>query len=95
MPETLIRNAQTILTMDDDGRELEGTDILLRDGVIAAIGRGLRSAGEVVDASRCVVTPGLVNSHHHLLVRGCYLHVHVGPKAFYILTAFIGLLKHF
>ncbi|WP_289149898.1 8-oxoguanine deaminase [uncultured Salipiger sp.] len=66
MPETLIRNAQTILTMDDDGRELEGTDILLRDGVIAAIGRGLRSAGEVVDASRCVVTPGLVNTHHHL-----------------------------
>ncbi|NVK59569.1 MAG: 8-oxoguanine deaminase [Rhodobacteraceae bacterium] len=66
MPETLIRNAQTILTMDDDGRELEGTDILLRDGVIAAIGRGLRTGDEVVDASRCVVTPGLVNTHHHL-----------------------------
>ena len=66
MPEILIRNAQSVLTMDDDGRELAGADILLRDGVIAAIGSGLQTSGEIVEAGRCVVTPGLVNTHHHL-----------------------------
>ena len=66
MAEILIRNADTVLTMDDDRRELSGADILIRDGVIAAIGRGLETAGAVVEAGGCVVTPGLVNTHHHL-----------------------------
>ncbi|CUH76357.1 8-oxoguanine deaminase [Tropicibacter naphthalenivorans] len=66
MTETLIRNAHTILTMDDGGAELTGADILLRDGVIAQIGTGLHTTGEVIDAATCVVTPGLVNTHHHL-----------------------------
>ncbi len=66
MTEVLIRNAQTILTMDDAGQELSGQDILIRDGVIAQIGSGLSTTGEIVDASRCVVSPGLVNTHHHL-----------------------------
>jgi cytosine/adenosine deaminase-related metal-dependent hydrolase len=39
---------------------------LLRDGVIAEIGQGLRTEGEIVEAKGCVVTPGLVNTHHHL-----------------------------
>jgi len=66
MTEILIKNAQTILTMDDGRRELADADLRLRDGVIAEIGTGLRSAGEVVLATGCVVTPGLVNTHHHL-----------------------------
>jgi cytosine/adenosine deaminase-related metal-dependent hydrolase len=61
-----IRNARCILTMDDAGAELAATDIVIRDGVIAAIGPGLEPRGEVHDASRCLVTPGLVNTHHHL-----------------------------
>jgi cytosine/adenosine deaminase-related metal-dependent hydrolase len=64
--EILIRNADHLLTMDDDGTELSGTDILIRDGVIAAVGPGLSTSGEVVEARGCVVTPGLVNTHHHL-----------------------------
>lgn len=66
MPETLIRNADVTVTMDDTRRELAGHDILIRDGVIAAIGQGLSTSGEVIEASGCVVTPGFVNTHHHL-----------------------------
>ena len=65
--DILIRNARTVLTMDDGGTELTGTDILIRGGVIAGIGQGLDAPGaEVIEAARHVVTPGLVNTHHHL-----------------------------
>ncbi|WP_372885410.1 8-oxoguanine deaminase [Shimia sp.] len=66
MPEILIRNASHVVTMDDRRRELAGVDIRLVDGVIAEIGQGLSAKGEVVGAEGCVVTPGLVNTHHHL-----------------------------
>jgi len=66
MAEILIRGAGHVLTMNDAREELRGADILLRDGVIAAIGEGLETRGEVVEARGCVVTPGLVNTHHHL-----------------------------
>ena len=66
MGETLIQNADFVLTMDDTRRELTGADVLLRDGVIAEIGPDLAHQGEVMNAKGCVVTPGLVNTHHHL-----------------------------
>ena len=68
MSVTLLRGAQTILTMDDRRRELAGHDIVMRDGVIAQIGMGLVApdGAEVLDVSGCLVTPGLVNTHHHL-----------------------------
>ena len=66
MVETLLKNAQIVLTMNDAGNTLSDTDILLRGGVIAEIGQGLSTDSEIVDASRFLVTPGLVNTHHHL-----------------------------
>lgn len=68
MSTTLLRAAATILTMDDTRRELTGEDILIEDGVIRAIGPAVQApdGAEVVDVSGCVVTPGLVNTHHHL-----------------------------
>ncbi|WP_170783981.1 8-oxoguanine deaminase [Ruegeria lacuscaerulensis] len=66
MTEILIKHADTILTMDDTRRELRGADILIQNGQIAQIGRRLTTTGEIHDASGCVVTPGLVNTHHHL-----------------------------
>lgn len=66
MAELLLKGASLVLTMDDAGREVSGCDILMKDGVIAGIGQGLDSAGEVVNAAGCLVTPGLVNTHHHL-----------------------------
>ncbi|MGI3165167.1 8-oxoguanine deaminase [Pseudooceanicola sp. 200-1SW] len=63
----LIRNADHILTMDDRRTELFGADILVSGGTIRAIGPKLSQEGaEVIDATGCVVTPGLVNTHHHL-----------------------------
>jgi len=66
MKEILIRGADYLLTMNEARDEVRGADILIRNGVIAAVGHGLESDGEVVLATGCVVTPGLVNTHHHL-----------------------------
>ncbi|MFY0617138.1 8-oxoguanine deaminase [Shimia sp.] len=63
----LIKSAQSVLTMDDDRNEHTAYDIYIRDGVIADMGPDLEVSGaEVVHAETCVVTPGLVNTHHHL-----------------------------
>jgi cytosine/adenosine deaminase-related metal-dependent hydrolase len=67
MPDVLIKGAVAVLTMDDARRELAGADVLICGGVIADIGVGLDAGGaEIVLATGCVVTPGLVNTHHHL-----------------------------
>lgn len=45
----------------------QAADLLLADGVIAEIGRGVSAAGaQVVDAEGLVVLPGLVDLHTHL-----------------------------
>ncbi len=67
MATLLIRNADVVVTMDDERREIAGGDLLVRDGVVEAVGDNLAvTADEVIDAQGCVVTPGLVNTHHHL-----------------------------
>ncbi|MFG5381854.1 8-oxoguanine deaminase [Yoonia sp. R2-816] len=67
MPDLLIRNASVILTMDDARSELANADILISDGVIAAIGADLPAENaDVFDATGVIITPGLVNTHHHL-----------------------------
>lgn len=65
MTDAVLKNASFLLTMDDQRRELGDVDIRLADGIIAEIGTGL-VAETAIDVSGCVVTPGLVNTHHHL-----------------------------
>ena len=65
MARLIVRNAARIVTMDG-GQELVDADILIEDGVIRAVGSVPDGDGEVIDARGCVVTPGLVNTHHHL-----------------------------
>ena len=62
---TLIRNA-TVLTAT--GPAQEGTDVLMRDGRIVAVGRGLDAPADaaVVDGTGRWVTPGLIDTHSHL-----------------------------
>lgn len=62
----LIKNATTIVTMDAALSELAQADIRVENGVITEIGIRLETASETIDATGCVVTPGLVNTHHHL-----------------------------
>ncbi|MFZ1725888.1 MAG: 8-oxoguanine deaminase [Albidovulum sp.] len=66
MLETLIRGAASVVTMNGARSEIAGGDVLIRGGVIAAVGKGLATKGTVIEARGCVVTPGLVNTHHHL-----------------------------
>jgi len=56
-----------IVTMDDGGTEHRSGWLLVEDGLIAAVGAGGEpDADERIDLGGAVVTPGLVNTHHHL-----------------------------
>jgi cytosine/adenosine deaminase-related metal-dependent hydrolase len=66
MARLLVKNAERVVTMDTGRREIAGGSVLVEDGVISAVGNAAEDADEVIDARGCVVTPGLVNTHHHL-----------------------------
>jgi cytosine/adenosine deaminase-related metal-dependent hydrolase len=69
MSERLVVTGGTVLTMDQERREYARGYVLMDDGRIVAVGEGAPPAdepGRRVDATGCVVTPGLVNTHHHL-----------------------------
>ena len=64
-----VRNADVVVTMDQERREPAHADILVEGGRIRSVGAGGPedpSGWEVIDAAGCVVTPALVNTHHHL-----------------------------
>ena len=67
MTRRLIRGAEVVVTMDATRREIAGGEVLIDGGEILAVGTGLSAEGaQIVNAQGCVVTPGLVNTHHHL-----------------------------
>jgi len=56
-----------VLTMDDAGTELDDAWILIEDGFVSEVGWGEEpEADEQVRLRGALVTPGLVNTHHHL-----------------------------
>ncbi|HYK07419.1 MAG TPA: 8-oxoguanine deaminase [Gaiellaceae bacterium] len=56
-----------VLTMDDAETEHEDGWILVEDGFVAAVGTGPEpDADERTGLGGALVTPGLVNTHHHL-----------------------------
>jgi cytosine/adenosine deaminase-related metal-dependent hydrolase len=56
-----------IVTCDDGGTEHQSGWVLVDGGVVAAVGSGDEpEADERVELAGAVVTPGLVNTHHHL-----------------------------
>ena len=62
----LFANAHVVV-MDDADTEHESGWVLIEDGVVAATGGGAEpESDEREDLGGAVVTPGLVNTHHHL-----------------------------
>lgn len=70
MSRLLVRNIHTLVTMGEDELIAHGVDVLVEDGRIARIGKGIQSKTgpdlRLLDATNCVVYPGFVNCHHHL-----------------------------
>ena len=66
-PETLIRNA-TVLTVTRG--TLENTDVLLRNGKIAAIGKNLNAPANarIIDATGKYILPGIIDCHSHSML---------------------------
>jgi cytosine/adenosine deaminase-related metal-dependent hydrolase len=67
MADLVVAHAHCLATMDGERRELTNGWIAITDGLIEAVGTGTPPpAAEVIDATDCLVTPGLINTHHHL-----------------------------
>ncbi len=63
----LIKNG-TVWTSEKEGK-LENTDVLVKNGKIAAIGKNLSDpAAKVIDATGKNVTPGIIDEHSHIAV---------------------------
>jgi cytosine/adenosine deaminase-related metal-dependent hydrolase len=77
MTRTIIEGGY-VATVDAVGTEHATGYVVIDDGVITQVGAAraaddVRAGAEIVDATGCLVTPGLVNTHHHLyqwLTRG-------------------------
>ena len=66
----LVRNA-TVWTEGPQG-VLEHADLLVENGKVAQVGRGLAAPGGamIIDGSGCHVTPGLIDAHSHTAIDG-------------------------
>ena len=66
--DVLVRDADLVATVDDHRTEIRGGWVAVRGGLIAGVGsRGSEPAAlRTLDARSCLVTPGLINTHHHI-----------------------------
>ena len=69
MSTLLVKNIHTLVTMDEQRREIPNGALFVRDNVIEEVGTTAElpdTADEVLDLNdRYIVLPGLINTHHH------------------------------
>src|SRR3982750_3336290 len=67
--DVLIKNGTVMTAVKGT---LEGTDILIQNGKITKIGKGLTApaGARVIDATGKYVTPGIVDCHSHTMIDG-------------------------
>jgi len=77
MPNTLIHNAMCVVTCDNSdpslSQEIHNGAVYIVDNTIQWVGSSpdidpawWRSAHHIIDAKGCLVTPGFINTHHHM-----------------------------
>src|SRR5690242_21319832 len=70
MDTTIVLNGCAVVTVDGRRTEHASGHVVVEGGRISAVGAGPAPAGlpgaRYVDATGCLATPGLVNTHHHL-----------------------------
>ncbi|MEM1273250.1 MAG: 8-oxoguanine deaminase [Pseudomonadota bacterium] len=66
MPDLLLKNVRLALSMDDQDTRYESVDILVDKGLISDIKQKVTTDCKSIDCDGCLITPGLVNTHHHL-----------------------------
>ena len=69
MTDLLVRDARLVAAMDTPRTEIAGGWVAVTDGFVSGVGlAGTEPSGaaRTIDATGCLVTPGLVNTHHHL-----------------------------
>ena len=69
MPKELLIKGGHVVTVDPDLGDLPVGDVLVADGLIAAVGPDLEpstTAAEVIDAAGRLVIPGMVDTHRHV-----------------------------
>ena len=66
MATLLLKNVDTIVSVDKDDKVYNKANILIEDGIIKSIGTDSCEADKVIDCKDMICYPGLVNTHHHL-----------------------------
>lgn len=71
-PARLVLDGCSVVTMDGQGSEYASGHVVVTGNLITAVGSGSPPHGSLegtvrrIDASGCLATPGLINTHHHL-----------------------------
>ena len=67
--DLLVTGATLVATCDSGHRELPGGWVAITDGLVSGVGAAADPpppASQALDAAGCLITPGLINTHHHM-----------------------------